>query len=91
MLTFDNSADHPCGAQSPYRGNTSIPTTSTARATASGSQTRPPVVGFGGAQSTDPANNNGGTGAAAGVYVPSAGLTMAALVSSVFLGFAVLL
>jgi len=33
----------------------------------------------------------GGTGAAAGTFVPSAGMSMAALLGSVFLGFAILL
>jgi len=49
-------------------------------------------VGFGGQQPTDlPEGGAGGTGAAAGLYVPSAGMSMAALMGSVFLGFAVLL
>ncbi|KAF2831106.1 hypothetical protein CC86DRAFT_283221 [Ophiobolus disseminans] len=81
-------SDHPCGAQVPFRGNTSIPSTSSVRPTASGSQTRPPVSGFGGAQATGTSSTGG---AAPGTFAPSAGMTMAALLSSVFLGFAVLL
>ncbi|KAF2030081.1 hypothetical protein EK21DRAFT_112372 [Setomelanomma holmii] len=88
--TCSNScrADHPCGAQSPYLGNTSIPSTSTARSTSS-STAKIPVTGFGGSSAT--ATSSPGTGAAVGSFMPSAGMTLCALVSSVFLGFAVLL
>ncbi|OAL07745.1 hypothetical protein IQ06DRAFT_14784 [Phaeosphaeriaceae sp. SRC1lsM3a] len=77
-------ADHPCGAQSPYRGNTSIPTMSTASRTASG--TNAPTG------SGAPATTGGSTwstqgGAAAGIFAPG----MAALAGSLFLGFAVFL
>jgi hypothetical protein len=84
-----DSADHPCGAQNPYRGNTSIPTTSSARPTGSDAATKIPVTGFGGAQATtgsSPSNTNAGVS-----YVPNAALSMAALCASAFLGFAVLL
>lgn len=84
-------ADHPCGAQSPYLGNTSIPTLSTASATQSGTR-GVAASGFPGSQATgfpDSGSNQGG--AAAGLFVPSAGMTMAALCGSVFFGFAVFL
>jgi hypothetical protein len=84
-----DSADHPCGAQSPYRGNTSIPTTSSARPTGSGAATKIPVTGFGGAQATtgsSPSNTNAGAS-----FVPNAALSMAGLCATAFLGFAVFL
>lgn len=86
-------ADHPCGAQSPYRGNTSIPSTSSLSPTASGgSQMGSAASVSGGAKPTGQTfGGSGGTGAAAGLFVPSAGVSFAALLGSVFLGFAVLL
>jgi hypothetical protein len=81
-------ADHPCGAQSPYRGNTSIPTTSTASATASRTG-KPQTAGFGDIGATGSSSTQGG--AATAVFVPSGVLSMAALCGSVFLGFAVFL
>ena len=80
--------DHPCGAQSPYKGNTSIPTLSTASATGSPT-TKIPVTGFGGAQATG--SSAAGKGAAAGTYMPSAALSMSVVFGTAFLGFAVLL
>jgi hypothetical protein len=62
---------------------------STASATPSGTA-KIPVTGFGGAQATGSSSTTQG-GAAAGVFVPGAGITMAALCGSVFLGFAVFL
>ncbi|KAH4221543.1 hypothetical protein HBI56_127390 [Parastagonospora nodorum] len=82
-------ADHPCGAQSPYKGNSSIATMSTASATPS-STNKIPLTGFGGAQQTGASSSTQGS-AAAGVFAPSAGMTLAALCGSVFLGFAVML
>jgi hypothetical protein len=84
------SADHPCGAQSPYRGNTSIPTLSTASATASRTS-KIPNTGFGEAGATGAPSSSNQGGAASGLFVPSAGLSLAALCGSVFLGFAVFL
>ncbi|KAH8725355.1 hypothetical protein GQ44DRAFT_616139 [Phaeosphaeriaceae sp. PMI808] len=80
--------DHPCGAQSPYKGNTSIPSASLARST-SEPTTKIPVTGFGGAQATGA--NSPGKGAAAGTYMPSAALSMSVVLGTAFLGFAVLL
>ncbi|KAH7069325.1 hypothetical protein FB567DRAFT_456737 [Paraphoma chrysanthemicola] len=78
-------SDHPCGAQSPYLGNTSIPSTSSARNTQAATASIP-VSGFLGATGT----SSPGQGAAAS-FMPSAGITLGALMGSVFLGFAVLL
>ncbi|KAF1912658.1 hypothetical protein BDU57DRAFT_523066 [Ampelomyces quisqualis] len=83
-------ADHPCGAQSPYLGNTSIPTMSTASATPSGTN-RFPASGFPGSQATGFPSVGSQGGAATSLFVPSAGMTLAALCGSVFLGFAVFL
>lgn len=79
--------DHPCGAQRPYLGNTSIPTTSTASRTASG--TNAPTSSGSSQSSSNNWNNQGG--AAAGVFAPSTAMSLAALCGSVFLGFAVFL
>lgn len=78
-------ADHPCGAQTPYLGNTSIPTMSTASATASRGAAASGFPDSGATGFPDSGSNQGG--AAAGLFVP----TMAALCGSVFLGFAVFL
>jgi len=92
--------DHPCGAQDPYRGNTSLPTTMASTAAATGTDGSAsntiPVTGFGGASETgsSDSNNNGGSndqGGAGSIFMPSAGLGLAAVFGSVFLGFAVLL
>jgi len=93
--------DHPCGAQDPYRGNTSLPTTMASTAAATGTDGSAsntiPVTGFGGASETgssDSSNNNGGSndqGGAGSIFMPNAGLGLAAVFGSVFLGFAVLL
>ncbi|KAI4907406.1 hypothetical protein J4E90_009435 [Alternaria incomplexa] len=93
--------DHPCGAQDPYRGNTSLPTTMASTAAATGTDGSAsntiPVTGFGGASETgssDSDNNNGGSndqGGAGSIFMPNAGLGLAAVFGSVFLGFAVLL
>jgi len=89
--------DHPCGAQDPYRGNASLSSTmaSTATPSGTGASNTIPVTGFGGAESTgesDSGNSNtsdqGGAGA---IFMPSAGLGLAAVFGSVFFGFAVLL
>lgn len=81
-------ADHPCGAQTPYLGNSSILATMSSTQAPSGSATnRVPVTGFGGATST----STPGTGAAPGNFLPSAGLGLAAIFSSVFFGFAILM
>lgn len=82
-------SDHPCGAQSPYRGNASISSTMSSTSGPTGSATRPAVTGFGGAAATSAAG--GSTGAAAGAFIPGAATSMAVLFGSVFLGFAVLL
>jgi hypothetical protein len=82
----DISADHPCGAQQPYRGNTSIPSASTARATPSGTSA---IVGFNDPLATG--SSAPGKGAAVATFVPSTGLSVAALCGSVLLGFAVFL
>jgi hypothetical protein len=83
-------ADHPCGAQSPYLGNaTSSTASSSASATGSATTSRPAVTGFGGADSSSTAG--GSTGAATATFVPNAAISAAVLLSSVFLGFAVLL
>jgi hypothetical protein len=79
-------ADHPCGAQQPYRGNTSIPSASTARATPSGTSA---IVGFNDPLATG--SSAPGKGAAVATFVPSTGLSVAALCGSVLLGFAVFL
>jgi len=55
-----------------------------------------PVTGFGGASETgsSDSNNNGGSndqGGAGSIFMPNAGLGLAAVFGSVFLGFAVLL
>ncbi|KAI4644847.1 uncharacterized protein J4E79_010982 [Alternaria viburni] len=92
--------DHPCGAQDPYRGNTSLPTTMASTAAATGTDGSAsntiPVTGFGGASETGSSdnNNNGGSndqGGAGSIFMPNAGLGLAAVFGSVFLGFAVLL
>ncbi|KAI4641915.1 uncharacterized protein J4E78_010345 [Alternaria triticimaculans] len=92
--------DHPCGAQDPYRGNTSLPTTMASTAAATGTDGSAsntiPVTGFGGASETgsSDSNNNGGSndqGGAGSISMPNAGLGLAAVFGSVFLGFAVLL
>lgn len=92
--------DHPCGAQDPYRGNTSLPTTMASTAAATGTDGSAsntiPVTGFGGASETgsSDSNNNGGSndqGGAGSIFMPNAGLGLAAVFGSVFLGFAVLL
>ncbi|EMD63022.1 hypothetical protein COCSADRAFT_200645 [Bipolaris sorokiniana ND90Pr] len=88
--------DHPCGAQEPYRGNTSLPTTMASTAKPSGTASNTiPVTGFGGAEPTgssgsNSGNNNNNTGAGS-LFMPNAGLGLAALFGSVFFGFAVLL
>jgi hypothetical protein len=81
-------ADHPCGAQSPYLGNTSIPSSSMARSTQSGTA-KIPVTGFLGSSAT--ATSMSGQGGAAASFVPGAGVALGALLGSVFFGFAVLL
>ncbi|KAH7408088.1 hypothetical protein DE146DRAFT_361996 [Phaeosphaeria sp. MPI-PUGE-AT-0046c] len=81
-------ADHPCGAQSPYRGNTSIPTMSTASRTASGTNA---PTGSGSPASTAGSTWSNQGGAASGVFAPSAVMSLGALCGSVFLGFAVFL
>lgn len=93
-----NSEDHPCGAQDPYRGNTSLPTTMSSTAAPTGSNGAAtntiPVTGFGGASETGSSNNNGGSsdqGGAGSIFMPNAGLGLAAIFGSVFFGFAVLL
>ncbi|KAF1936734.1 hypothetical protein EJ02DRAFT_459268 [Clathrospora elynae] len=85
-------SDHPCGAQNPYRGNTSIPTTmSSTNAPGGASATNTlPYTSFG-ATAAPTGTNNGDKGGAASAFMPSAGLGMAAIFGSVFLGFAVLL
>jgi hypothetical protein len=52
-----------------------------------------PVTGFGGASQTGSSNsNNGGNqGGAGSIFMPNAGLGLAAVFGSVFFGFAVLL
>jgi hypothetical protein len=80
-------SDHPCGAQKPYLGNTSIPSASTARATPSGTSA---IAGFNDPLATGTASPSKG-GAAAGIFVPSTGMSLAALCGTVFLGFAVFL
>ncbi|KAA8617211.1 hypothetical protein PtrSN002B_009934 [Pyrenophora tritici-repentis] len=86
--------DHPCGAQSPFKGNTSLPTTMASTAAPTGSATNGiPVTGFGGAAPTGSSNNNSPNQGGAGttIFMPNAGLGLAALFGSVFFGFAVLL
>ncbi|KAF3046664.1 hypothetical protein E8E12_011489 [Didymella heteroderae] len=81
-------ADHPCGAQSPYKGNATISSIMSASAAATASATSSiPITGFGGAAAT---SAGGSTGAAAAVYVPGAATSMAVLFGSVLFGFAVL-
>jgi len=83
--------DHPCGAQSPFKGNTSLPTTMSSTAAPSGSATNTvPVTGFGGASPTG-GSGSSSKGDANSIFMPNAGLGLAALFSSVFFGFAVLL
>ncbi|CAO2657071.1 Nn.00g058740.m01.CDS01 [Neocucurbitaria sp. VM-36] len=84
----DCRANHPCGAQSPYLGNSSLLSTMSSTAAPTGSATNKiPVTGFGGATATSTPD----TGAAPASFMPSAGLSVAAVFSSIFLGFAVLL
>ncbi|KAH9879418.1 hypothetical protein J1614_002858 [Plenodomus biglobosus] len=87
-------SEHPCGAQSPFLGNASLSsTTATASRTGGASATNViPVTGFGGQQATGTGSaSSGNTGAASVGFVPNAALSMAAVVGSVFLGFAILL
>jgi len=81
--------DHPCGAQSPYRGNTSLPTTMSRTASASGTN-KIPVTGFGGSTPTSAPGFNSNSGAAPSM-MPGAGMGLAAILGSAFLGFAILL
>jgi hypothetical protein len=83
--------DHPCGAQSPFLGNSSLLSTMSSTQAPTGSATNKiPVTGFGGATQTAAAGGNQG-GAASGTFVPGAATSMAVLFGSVFLGFALLL
>jgi hypothetical protein len=83
--------DHPCGAQSPFLGNSSLLSTMSSTQAPTGSATNKiPVTGFGGAAETGAAGGNQG-GAASGTFVPGAATSMAVLFGSVFLGFALLL
>lgn len=83
--------DHPCGAQSPFLGNSSLLSTMSSTSAPTGSATNKiPVTGFGGATATPAAGGNAGS-AAQGSFVPGAATSMAALFGSVFLGFALLL
>jgi hypothetical protein len=85
--------DHPCGAQQPYKGNTSLPTTMSSTAAPSGTASNTiPVTGFGGSEPTGSSsgNNNGNNGAGS-LFMPNAGLGLAAVFGSVFFGFAILL
>lgn len=61
---------------------------STASRTASGTNA---PTGSNAPASTGPSSWNGQGGAAAGIFAPSAAMSMAALCGSVFLGFAVFL
>ncbi|CBX95220.1 hypothetical protein IAQ61_004044 [Plenodomus lingam] len=84
-------SDHPCGAQSPFLGNASLSSTATAGPTGGASATNSiPITGFGGQQPTG-SSSSGNTGAASTGFVPNAGLSLAAVFGSVFLGFAILL
>jgi hypothetical protein len=78
-------ADHPCGAQSPYKGNATASASGSGTATPSASSTsKIPVTGFGGQTSTP--------NAAAGTFGGSSyAVSMAAVVGSIAIGFSVLL
>ena len=92
MLIHSRSQDHPCGAQSPFKGNTTLPTTMASTAAPSGSATNAiPVTGFGGAAPTGTSDSSPSKGNTGTIFMPNAGLGLAALFSSVFFGFAVLL
>ncbi|KAL6159902.1 hypothetical protein ACJQWK_06106 [Exserohilum turcicum] len=87
--------DHPCGAQNPYRGNSSLSSTMASTPTPSGTAKNTiPVTGFGGSQPTGTSqsgNNNNNNKGAGSVFMPNAGLGLAAVFGSVFFGFAILL
>jgi hypothetical protein len=80
---------HPCGAQSPNKGNATISSAlaaSSALATATSSVA---VTGFGGAAATG--TTNGDKGAAPAMLDLGASYSMAVIFAGVFFGFAVLL
>jgi hypothetical protein len=89
--------DHPCGAQDPYRGNASLSTSMASTPTPSGTASNTiPVTGFGGSEptggsSSENNNNNNNNKGAGSIFMPNAGLGLAAVFGSVFFGFAVLL
>ena len=92
------SEDHPCGAQDPYRGNTSLPTTMSSTAAPTGSNGAAtntiPVTGFGGGGAEETGSSDSGSsdqGGAGSIFMPNAGLGLVAVFGSVFFGFAVLL
>ncbi|KAJ4372520.1 hypothetical protein N0V83_004295 [Neocucurbitaria cava] len=73
---------------SPYLGNSSRISTMSSTSAPTGSATNKiPVTGFAGATAT----SSPGTGAAPASFMPSAGLSVAAVFGSIFFGFAVLL
>jgi hypothetical protein len=80
---------HPCGAQSPIKGNatsaSAIATTALASATS-----KIPVTGFGGAAATGTTFSDN-KGAASAMLDLGASYSMAVVFAGVFLGFAVLL
>lgn len=81
-------ADHPCGAQEPYKGNATVSSIlSSMSAAAATASSAIPVSGFGGATAT----SKPGTGAAPAAFAPGAGLGLAAVAGSIFFGFALLL
>ena len=89
-----NSQDHPCGAQSPIKGNVTSSASGTSTATKSGgasATSKIPVTGFGGAAATSGSSSSSNNQGAGAVFVPNAAFGLAALFGSVFLGFAVLL
>lgn len=63
---------------------------STAKPSGTASNTIP-VTGFGGAQSTGTSDSGSGNKGAGSLFMPNAGLGLAALFGSVFFGFAILL
>jgi hypothetical protein len=81
---------HPCGAQSPNKGNATISSIEAAASSAHATQTtKIPVTGFGGPAATGA--SNGDKGAASAMLDLGASYSLAVLFAGVTLGFAVLL
>jgi len=77
---------HPCGPQDVFKGNGTVPQSSTTSALPS-STFRAPITGWDG----EPATNPNGKGAASAMLDLGASYSMAVVFSGVFLGFAILL